>query len=125
VSREVLDRLAQALVTQPEGKLNYDRIPDMIYYNPLHITTGESMAKPTSVRLDDELARKLDTLAAATDRPKVWLIEQAVRRYVEEQSWQIQAISEALAEYDSGASELVPHERVMQELEARMKAAQK
>jgi predicted transcriptional regulator len=83
------------------------------------------MAKPTSVRLDDELARKLETLAAATDRPKVWLIEQAVRRYVEEQSWQIQAISDALAEYNSGASELVPHERVMQELEARIKAAQK
>jgi hypothetical protein len=27
VSREALDRLAQALVTQPEGKVNYDRIP--------------------------------------------------------------------------------------------------
>lgn len=83
------------------------------------------MANPTSIRLDDELARKLETLAAATDRPKVWLIEQAVRRYVEEQFWQIQAISEALAENGSGASELVSHERVIQELEVRMKAAQK
>lgn len=81
------------------------------------------MAKPTSVRLDDELTRKLDTLAVAIDRPKAWLIEQAVRHYVEEQSWQIQAITEALAEYRSGASELVPHETVMQELEARIKAA--
>lgn len=39
------------------------------------------MAKPTSIRLDDELTRKLDALAAATDRPKAWLVEQAVRRY--------------------------------------------
>lgn len=36
------------------------------------------------------------------DRPKTWLIEQAVRHYVEEQSWQVQAIQEALEELDSG-----------------------
>ncbi len=46
-----------------------------------------------------------------------------MRRYVEEQSWQIQAITDALADYRSGASELVAHETVMQELEARITAA--
>ena len=38
---------------------------------------------PTSVRLDDDLAGKLATLSAATDRPKTWHIEQAIRRYVD------------------------------------------
>ena len=80
------------------------------------------MTKVTTVRLDDELATKLDQLAASLERPKAWLIEQAISRYVEEQSWQVEAITSALDEYRSGKAQLVPHDEVMGRLEAKIKA---
>lgn len=80
------------------------------------------MARVTSVRLQDELSNKLDALATSMDRPKAWLIEQAIESYVDEQSWQIQTVEEALQDYRSGKAELVPHEQVMEQLEGRIKA---
>lgn len=80
------------------------------------------MPKITSVRLEDNLAHQLDALATSMDRPKTWLIEQAIKSYVEEQSWQVEAIKEALEEYNSGKSEVVSHEQVMEGLEARIRA---
>lgn len=80
------------------------------------------MVKPTSVRFDSELAERLDALAVAVNRPKTWLIEEAVRRYIDEQAWQVQAIQEALDDYRSGNAELVAHDQVMQRLEAKIKA---
>ena len=79
------------------------------------------MPKVTSVRLDDALAAELEALAAALDRPKAWIIEQAIRRYLEEQAWQVQAIQEALADYRAGTAELVPHEQVMERVEGRIR----
>ena len=80
------------------------------------------MAKVTSVRLDETLSRQLDELATALDRPRTWVIEQAVRRYVAEQAWQVQAIQAALDDYRAGTSILVPHGEVMERLEARINA---
>ena len=80
------------------------------------------MSKVTSIRIDDDVAAKLDQLAASTDRTKTWLIDQALRRYVEEEAWQVQAIKEALDDYRSGDAELVPHEQVMERLEAKIRA---
>jgi len=74
------------------------------------------MAKVRSVALNDDDEEKLGHLAASLGRPKAWLIEQAITRYVDEQTWQIVAIEEALAEYQSGTATLIPHA----EVEARM-----
>jgi predicted transcriptional regulator len=79
------------------------------------------MTKVTSVRLDDEMANKLDRLAASLDRPRTWLIEQAIASYVEEQSWQVAAISEALDDYRSGNAAVTPHEQVMDRLAAKLR----
>lgn len=79
------------------------------------------MPKLTSVRLQDELLTKLDRLAAAMDRPRAWLIEQAIARYVDEESWQVDAISEALGEYRSGQRPLRSHQEVMIQLAERMR----
>jgi predicted transcriptional regulator len=79
------------------------------------------MAKVTSVRLSDELASQLDTLAAALDRPRAWLIEQAIARYVEQEAWQVAAIADALEQYRQGKAEVYPHDEVMSRLEARIR----
>ena len=79
------------------------------------------MAKVTSVRLSDELAARLDQLAAALDRPKAWLIEQAIARYVEQEAWQVQAIADALGDYRQGKATVRPHDEVMGRLEQRIR----
>ena len=80
------------------------------------------MAKITSVRLSDELVVKLDQLASAMDRPRAWVIERAITRYVEEEAWQVAAISEALDDYRAGKSALKPHQEVMERLEQKLRA---
>ena len=80
------------------------------------------MARITSVRLQDELSERLDALATSLDRPKAWIIEQAIRSYVDEQSWQVKAIEDALKDYQSGRVPVVPHEVVMERLEEKIKA---
>ena len=71
-----------------------------------------------SARVPEELSQQLDQLATATRRNRSWLVEEALRRYVEEQAWQVQAIQEALVEYRAGESSLVPDEEVDASLEA-------
>ncbi len=78
------------------------------------------MARVTSVRLAEDLAARLDRLAAALDRPKAWVIEQAIARYVEQEAWQVDAIAEALAEYRQANASVRPHDEVMRRLEARI-----
>ncbi|MBU1086587.1 MAG: ribbon-helix-helix domain-containing protein [Candidatus Omnitrophica bacterium] len=40
--------------------------------------------KPTSVRLDAALHKKLEAVAAHIHRPKTWLIKEAISHYVNE-----------------------------------------
>jgi predicted transcriptional regulator len=80
------------------------------------------MTKVTSIRLSDELAGQLDQLATSLDRPKAWVIEQAIARYLEQEASEIAAISEALAEYRSGQGTLRPHDELMDELDAEFGA---
>lgn len=55
-----------------------------------------------SMRLPDELTDQLDLLASATGRTKSFLAGQAIRDYIERESWQITEISQAISEADSG-----------------------
>ena len=75
------------------------------------------MAKVTTVRLEEELADRVEALADAMDRSKAWVIEQAITSYVNEQSWQVAVIKEALADYRSGEAKLVSHDDVIAEFE--------
>jgi predicted transcriptional regulator len=80
------------------------------------------MSKTTSFRMDDDLGDKVNALAKTLDRPKGWIIEQALRRYVETEGWQIEAIQDALGDLRNGHAELVPHDEVMARAEAKLKA---
>ena len=63
-----------------------------------------------SFRASLESARKLDTLTKATQRPRSWLLQQALDSYLEDQSWQIEHIEHGLGELRAGDG--VPHEEV-------------
>lgn len=55
-----------------------------------------------SMRLPDELSNQLEELAAATGRTKSFLAGQAIRDFIERESWQIAEITQAITEADKG-----------------------
>ena len=59
-----------------------------------------SHSETVTIRLPAEVKGKLDALAASTNRSKSWLAAQAIAAYVDEQSWQIHQIEEAVAVAD-------------------------
>ena len=69
-----------------------------------------------TIRTDSELARKIAAIAEATDRSRNWVIEEALKQYVETQMWQIEGIKAAIASLEN--REEIPHEQVMAEANA-------
>jgi predicted transcriptional regulator len=69
-----------------------------------------SKTRPVSIRLQPELNDQVMALASALDRPKSWVIEQAVKDFVALQSWQLAAIDEGIKAADAGR--VVSHEQV-------------
>jgi predicted transcriptional regulator len=61
-----------------------------------------SKGQPVSVRLTPAIHDQVAALAAAMDRPKSWVIEQAIADYVAVQAWQLAAIDEGLQAADEG-----------------------
>lgn len=55
-----------------------------------------------SLRLPDELADTLATLAKATGRSKSFLAVDALREYLAREAWQIEEIQKAILEADAG-----------------------
>ncbi len=78
------------------------------------------MAKETRVvtaHLPATMAEALDELAYRTDRPRGWLVKEAVGAYLADEAEKDRLIRIALAELDAGA-QTIPHEEVVKELEA-------
>jgi predicted transcriptional regulator len=69
-----------------------------------------------TIRTDPELAGKIAAIASAMERSRNWVIEEALRQYVEAQAWQIEGIKAAIASLDKG--EGIPHEQVVAEAKA-------
>ena len=42
------------------------------------------MSKATSVKLPEDVAKRLDELARSLDRPKTYIVTKAIREYLEE-----------------------------------------
>jgi predicted transcriptional regulator len=58
--------------------------------------------KIVTLRLDGRLTGKLDKLARATRRSRSFLAAEAIRDYVDLNSWQIEEIHKGLAEAERG-----------------------
>ena len=60
------------------------------------------MAKPFSLRLPNEIKEKLQKLADATGRTKTFLAQYAIEKYLDTESWQINAIQEGIDAIENG-----------------------
>ena len=57
---------------------------------------------PVSGRVDKAVSEKLELLAKATARSRSFLIGEAIKTYVDEQSWQIKAIKKGVEQANQG-----------------------
>ncbi len=71
-----------------------------------------------TIRTDRQTVERLDKLAKALDRSRNYVVKQALEAYLDEQSWQVQAIEDGLVSLDRGAGR--PHEQVMAEMRAKI-----
>ncbi len=74
----------------------------------------QSMPETTTItiRLDASLKTKLEALAKSTQRSKSWLAAEAIAAYIEQESWQIQQIEEAIQQAERPDTEWIAHEDV-------------
>jgi predicted transcriptional regulator len=75
------------------------------------------MTKPISLRLDDQLAGQLATIAALTDRPKTWHIEQALRDYLARETEFLEAVDAGIRAEEAG--DMVDHAVILEDMRAR------
>jgi predicted transcriptional regulator len=69
-----------------------------------------------TVRTDPEVVAQIAALAEAMDRSRNWVIEEALKQYIETQSWQIEGIKQAQASLARG--EGIPFDDVVAEMDA-------
>ena len=63
--------------------------------------------KVTSVRLGDETLARVGQIAEAMDRPRAWLMAEAIKQYVAREEWFIQEVEKGVKAADEGR--LVDH----------------
>ena len=64
--------------------------------------------RTASFRLDQSKIARLDRLAAAMDRSRSWVVNQAIEQYLDHEEWFAEAVEDGIAAADRG--DLVPHE---------------
>jgi predicted transcriptional regulator len=69
---------------------------------------GKTLA--VTVRLSPALGQQVADIAQALDRPKSWVIEQALKDFVAVQAWHLAAIDEGNRAADAG--QVIPHDDV-------------
>jgi len=68
-----------------------------------------------TIRAETDIVHKLDDLAGSLDRSRNYLVNQAIKAYLETHAWQVEKITQGIAAADRG--ELIAHEDVMREMD--------
>lgn len=58
--------------------------------------------KATTVRMEDNLLQRVDGIAKSLNRPRSWIINQALERFVNYEEWYVQEVKDGLAEVENG-----------------------
>jgi predicted transcriptional regulator len=75
--------------------------------------------KVTSIRVEERKLKRLDRLARSMDRPRSWVVGQAIDRYLEHQDWFAREVARGVEQADRG--ELIPHDQVMSEIREKLR----
>lgn len=67
-----------------------------------------------TIRTESNTVDKISAIAKAMDRSRNWVIEDALKQYIDQQAWYIEGIQQAQASLTAGAG--IPHAEVMAEI---------
>jgi len=73
-------------------------------------------AKSITIRTEPEIVKKLSALAKSMDRSRNWVIEDALKQYIEQQARYVEGVEQAKASLERG--EGIAHEDLMAEMDA-------
>ena len=68
-----------------------------------------------TVRTGPDIVHQLDHMADTLDRSRNYLVNQAIKEYLQDHTWQIEKITQGITAADRG--ELIDHDDIMRELE--------
>ena len=77
-----------------------------------------SNSQVLTTRVSKDIADQLDAVAARLDRPRAWVIKRALENYLQKQEEMAAFIQEGIDSADRG--ELIPHEQVVEWMEAKI-----
>ena len=66
-----------------------------------------------TIRTKSDTVEKISAIAEAMDRSRNWVIEDALKQYIDQQAWYIEGIQGAQVSLKAGKG--IPHEEVMAE----------
>ena len=67
-----------------------------------------------TIRTESDTVEKISSIAQAMDRSRNWVIEDALKQYIDQQAWYIEGIQKAQASLEAGQG--IPHEEIMAEI---------
>lgn len=67
-----------------------------------------------TIRTEDDTVKKLTAIAKVLDRSRNWIIEDALKQYIDQQAWYIEGIQAAQASLADGKG--IPHAQVMEDM---------
>lgn len=76
--------------------------------------------KATSVRLDDETLTRIGQMAEAMNRPRAWLMAEAIKQFVAQEEWFIGEVEKGVKAAEQGR--LTDHAEVKAKWEAKRAA---
>lgn len=76
-------------------------------------------AESITIRANPKLIKAITELATSMERSRNWVIENALKNYLEVQSWQVEGVKQALAEVDRG-EKLASHKEVFAKLRKKL-----
>ncbi len=68
-----------------------------------------------TIRAETEIVDKLDNLAELLDKSRNYLVNQAIKTYLQTNAWQIDKINQGIAASDNG--DAINHDEMMREIE--------
>ena len=72
-------------------------------------------------RVPQELVKELDKIAINLGRSRNWVLNEALKQYLDVQQWQTELIEQRLAESENSDANLINHDEIMDKYEKRLK----
>ncbi len=83
--------------------------------NAFDIKVIANMSNQTiTIRTESNTVKKIGAIARAMDRSRNWVIEEALKQYIDQQAWYLEGIQQAQASLEAGKG--IPHEELMAEI---------